>query len=80
MSEEPITLFVAKKIVTMDPATPAATAIAVQGDRIVGIGDSEDTDMRKATQIDDRFRQHVLLPGFVEAHDHVMSGGLWEFP
>ena len=39
VSEEPITLFVAKKIVTMDPATPAATAIAVQGDRIVGIGD-----------------------------------------
>ena len=80
MSEEPITLFIAKKIVTMDPATPAATAIAVQGDRIVGIGDSEDPDLKEATQIDNRFSQHVLLPGFVEAHAHVMSGGLWEFP
>ncbi|HAF67952.1 MAG TPA: amidohydrolase [Acidimicrobiaceae bacterium] len=80
MNGEPIKLFVAKKIVTMDPATPTATAIAVQGDRIVGIGDSEDPELRKAAQIDDRFSQHILLPGFVEAHAHVMSGGLWEFP
>ena len=80
MSEEPIKVFRAKKIVTMDPTMPNATAIAVQGDRIVGIGDSDDVSQWDAQEFDTSFEDHVLFPGFIEAHSHVMSGALWEFP
>jgi hypothetical protein len=80
MSEEPIKVFRAKKIVTMDPTMPNATAIAVQGDRIVGIGDSDDVSQWEAQEFDTSFEDHVLFPGFIEAHSHVMSGALWEFP
>ena len=44
MTEEPIKVYRAKEIITMDPTAPRATAIAVQGDRIVGIGDGDDVD------------------------------------
>ncbi len=30
--------------------------------------------------VDDRFADHVLLPGFVEAHSHSFGGGFWQFP
>ena len=80
MTEEPIKVYRAKEIITMDPTAPRATAIAVQGDRIVGIGDGDDVDQWGAEEIDDSFDDYVLLPGFVEAHSHVMSGALWEFP
>ena len=80
MTEEPIKVYRAKEIITMDPTAPSATAIAVQGDRIVGIGDSDDVNQWGVKEIDDSFDDYVLLPGFVEAHSHVMSGALWEFP
>ena len=64
----------------MDPTQPFATAIAVQGDRIVGVGDREDFLDFPQTEVDERFGNKILLPGFVEAHSHVMSGALWEFP
>ena len=73
MTEEPIKVYRAKEIITMDPTAPRATAIAVQGDRIVGIGDSDDVDQWGVEQIDDSFDDCVLLPGFIEAHSHVMS-------
>ena len=80
MTEEPIKVYRAKKIITMDPITPNATAIAVQGDRIVGIGNEDDFNQWDAEAIDYSFDDHVLLPGLIEAHSHVMSGALWEFP
>jgi hypothetical protein len=35
VAEEKLKVFVAKKIITMDRALPAATAVAVRGDTIV---------------------------------------------
>ena len=35
-SDDKITVFVAKKIVTMDTTNPQATAVAVRGSRVVG--------------------------------------------
>jgi predicted amidohydrolase YtcJ len=65
-------------VVTLDPAVPRAEAVAVRGDRILGVGTVD--DMRGAwgdLPVDERFADSVLLPGFVEAHAHSTEGALW---
>ncbi len=74
-----ITVFIAKKIVTMDPSLPTATAVAVSDGKILSVGSLEDlkpwTD-KFPTQIDRQFADKVLYPGFVEAHGHPLLGGI----
>jgi predicted amidohydrolase YtcJ len=74
-----ITVFVAKKIVTMDPAIPNATAVAVSDGRILSVGSLEDmkpwTD-KYPTQINREFANKVIYPGFVEPHAHTLLGGV----
>ncbi|WP_215322984.1 amidohydrolase [Polynucleobacter sp. MWH-Braz-FAM2G] len=74
-----ITVFVAKKIVTMDPAIPNATAVAVADGRILSVGSLEDlkpwTD-KYPTQINRQFSDKVIYPGFVEPHAHPLLGGI----
>ena len=41
-AEDELTVFVAKKIVTMDSTNPEATAVAVRGKRIVAVGSMDD--------------------------------------
>src|SRR3990167_5131875 len=41
-SNNHITVFVAKKIITMDPMWPEATAVAVQNGKILSVGSLED--------------------------------------
>ena len=31
-------------------------------------------------KVDDRFKDKVLLPGFVEGHSHIMEGMMWSLP
>ena len=80
MGDASLKIFTAKRIITMNPALPFAEAIAVQGDRILGLGTIEDLAQWGDYEVDDQFKDHILLPGFVEAHTHVMTGGVWEFP
>ena len=74
-----ITVFVAKKVVTMDPAIPTATAVAVADGRILSVGSLDDmkpwTD-KYPTQINRQFADKVIYPGFVEPHAHVLLGGI----
>lgn len=74
-----ITVFVAKKVVTMDPSNPTATAVAVSDGKILSVGSLEDlkpwTD-RYPTQINRQFEDKVLYPGFVDPHEHPLLGGL----
>lgn len=75
---QPLTVFIAKKIITMDAGWPEATAVAVQGGRILSVGSLEDlkpwTDRQPHT-IDRRFADKILMPGFIEAHGHPLIGG-----
>ena len=78
-----ITIYPARTIHTMNPAVPTATAVAVTDGRVLAVGtDDEVAAWGRGTEVvvDDRFRDHVLVPGFVEAHSHVMAGGMWAFP
>ena len=31
-------------------------------------------------ELDERFADKVLMPGFVEGHSHACEGGVWNFP
>ena len=82
---DPLTIFPARNIITMNPAVPTAPAVAVRSGRIVGVGEPDDLKrwadgQEGAAIVDDSFADHVLTPGFVEAHSHVMSGGMWTLP
>lgn len=74
-----VTVFVAKKIVTMDPSIPMATAVAVSDGRILSVGSLEDmkpwTD-KYPTQINKQFADKVMYPGFIEAHGHPLLAGI----
>ena len=74
-----ITVFVAKKIITMDPANPIATAVAISDGKILSVGSLGDlkpwTD-KYPTQINRQFEGKVLYPGFIDPHQHPLLGGL----
>lgn len=61
----------------MDPARPTAEAIAVRGTRIRAVGSLADLMGYPGAVRDDRYADAVLVPGFVEAHSHAGSGGMW---
>ncbi len=62
-------------VVTVDDAMPRAEALAVEGGRIVWVGDDADARDRigPATEVIDAQGASVL-PGFVDAHNHVRLG------
>lgn len=67
-------IFQAKKIITMDGSHPFATHVAVDGNLIVGVGDSEIKDLFPSYLLDTTFQNDVLLPGFIEGHAHLLAG------
>lgn len=73
------TLFVARSILTMNPAQPRATHVAVRDGRILGVGSREDLAGWGPAEVDDRFADSVLMPGLVEGHCHLPEGGMWKF-
>ncbi|MBO9452817.1 amidohydrolase [Tropicibacter sp. R16_0] len=74
-----VTVFRAKKIITMDRNCPQATHVAVRDGIIVGVGGAECGDGWGTVTRDDRFADHVIMPGLIEAHAHVSAGGVWRF-
>lgn len=74
-----VTVFVAKKIVTMDPSIPEATAVAVSDGRILSVGSLEDMKPwtnQYPTQINQQFADKIMYPGFIEAHAHPLLAGI----
>jgi predicted amidohydrolase YtcJ len=68
-----ITVFAARKIRTMEPSLPEATAVAVRDGMIVEVGTLE--TLRPWLEahphtIDRQFEKHVLMPGFIDPHLH----------
>lgn len=72
-----ITVFQARKIITMDPNRPEATHVAVRDGRILAVGDASCGDQWGAVSHDARLAEAVLMPGFVEGHAHMMAGAMW---
>ena len=69
----------AKKVITMDPGWPNATAIAVKDGKILSVGSMEDLKpwlINSPYEIIDIFKDKIILPGFIESHSHPIMGGL----
>jgi hypothetical protein len=65
------------KIWTGDAAHPSATALAAIGERLVAVGSDEEIRARigPATRVLQAGGRR-LVPGFIDAHTHFLSGGL----
>lgn len=74
-----VTVFQARKILTMNPQQPEATHVAVRDGRVLAVGDLARMRSVGSFTLDDRYADKVLMPGLVEGHSHLMAGGLWMF-
>ena len=71
------TIFVNGTILTVDAEFSEADAIAIRGERILAVGTEDDVRAAAgadATVID--LDGKTLLPGFVDAHTHVVAGSI----
>jgi len=73
LTADQLTVYPAKKIVTMDPSMPTASVVAVRDDRIVAVGTMDTLQPwldAHEYEIDERLWDKVLLPGFIDPHLH----------
>ena len=79
-----IVIYTAKKIITMEPSLPEASAVTVVDGRIVAVGSLDSMafwSKQKTTTIDTRFKDKVIMPGFIEPHVHPsLPAVLTQFP
>jgi predicted amidohydrolase YtcJ len=76
-AEQADTIYHGGVIVTMDDQTPTAEALAVKGGTIVAVGKKEDVlklSGEKTVLVD--LKGKALLPGFIDAHGHLMNVGV----
>ncbi len=74
-----LTVFLARSVRTMEASLPTAKAVAVRDGRIVEVGTLE--TMRPWLEsrnhvIDDTFKDHYILPGFIDPHLHPSMAAL----
>ncbi len=64
-------------VITIDTRMPRAEAIAISGGKIAGVGSNQDMEglTGPGTRILD-VGGKTVLPGFIDAHTHVMSSGV----
>ena len=75
-----ITVFPAAQIHTMDPGRPHASAVAVANGRIVSTGTIESMQpwlRRNTYEIDNRYADKIILPGFIDPHTHLRYSGVY---
>lgn len=71
MSE--ITVYRARKVITMDAGRPVAQAVAVMDGRVLSTGTLESMQpwlKRHPHRIDDTFADKIIMPGFIDPHTH----------
>jgi predicted amidohydrolase YtcJ len=73
MPYQPDLLLVNANVLTMDPVLPRAGAVAVAGGRVVGVYPGK-PDVSARDVID--LRGLTLIPGFHDAHNHMIGFGL----
>ncbi|HEY4067168.1 MAG TPA: amidohydrolase [Burkholderiaceae bacterium] len=74
-----LTIYTARRIHTMDETLPLATAVGVIDDRIVAVGDLASMDVWREGRevvVDERLKDKVLMPGFIDNHLHPYLGAL----
>ena len=75
-----IIIYKAKKIITMDHNNPEATHVAVRDGIILAVGDENCADgWGDKITTDTSYENRIILPGLIEAHAHVSTGGVWDY-
>jgi predicted amidohydrolase YtcJ len=75
----PVTVYVARRIHTLEPANPTATAVAVSGKQVVAAGSLDEVKRALGGAryvVDETFRSRVILPGLIDQHLHPLLGAL----
>ena len=64
-------------IITMDPNRPRVQALAMSNGRFIGLGSNEDVEtfVGPSVKVMD-FGGKTVLPGFIDAHIHVLNSGI----
>jgi predicted amidohydrolase YtcJ len=74
-----ITVFTANRVRTMNPSAPIATAVAVRDGRILEVGTLDSMKPWLDAfphEINDAFRNDVMLPGLIDPHLHPSLGAV----
>jgi predicted amidohydrolase YtcJ len=78
------TIYRARRFVTLDSSMPHAEAVAVADGKVLHSGSFADVSADLTGRdplVDDSFIDHVVVPGFIEAHCHALKeGALVNFP
>ena len=77
LSQTADTIYHNGPVITIDDANPRAEAVAVKDGKILAVGRKDEVLKTKgdATKLVD-LEGKTLIPGFVDAHGHVMMGGI----
>lgn len=63
-------------VVTMNPSAPRAQAVAVLNGKIIAVGSDEDIKALKGpTTVSFNMKGRTILPGFIDAHAHILDVG-----
>lgn len=68
------TLYLARKVITMDPGCPNAAAVLVTDGSITAVGDADELAEHSSAQVDETFADAVLMPGLIDQHLHPVLG------
>ncbi len=74
-----VTVYTARRVITMEDNAPEIDAVAVVGDRVLGAGPRAEIEARIGDQpyvIDDRFEGKVIIAGLIDQHVHPVLGAL----
>ena len=77
---EKLKVLTANRIHTMDQGRPYASAVAIAEGRVVSVGTLESLQpwlRRIPHEIDDTFKDHIILPGFIDPHTHLRLSGTY---
>ena len=74
-----VTVYTAKKILTMERNNPEATAVAVAGKRILAVGTLDEVRASLGElkfTVNNTFESKIVLPGLIDQHLHPILGAL----
>jgi predicted amidohydrolase YtcJ len=79
-----ITVYRARRVITMDPGRPSAECVAVMDGRVLSTGTLESMQpwlKRNPHRIDDTFADKIIMPGLIDPHTHfAFSAGYLAMP
>jgi len=72
-----VTIYPAQTVVTVDANNPAADAVALREDKIVGVDSLANLERQfPKAQIDEKFGNAVIIPGLIDPHVHMTLGAM----